>query len=117
MADNAADLVLVLFQEFARGRERNLVDILVDFFFGHTDTFVDDLQGLLLLIQLDTDLEVTQFGLAVAGGSEGLQFLGGIDRVRDQLAEEDLVIGIQELLDDGENVLGGDTDLSFVCHI
>jgi hypothetical protein len=27
------------------------------------------------------------------------------------------VVGIQELLDDGENVLGGYTDLSFVCHI
>ena len=55
--------------------------------------------------------------LRVAGRGEGLQFLGGVHRVRDELAEEDLMVGIQELLDDGENVLGGYADLSFVCHI
>ena len=79
--------------------------------------FVDDLEGLLLLVQLDADLEVAQLGLAVAGSGEGLQLLGGVHRVRDKLAEENLVVGIQELLDDGENVLGGYADLSFVCHI
>ena len=117
MADDAADLVLVFLQELARGRESDLVDVFVHFLFGHADTFVDDLQGLLLLVQLDADLQVPQLGLAVAGSGEGLQFLGGVHRVRDQLAEEDLMVGIQELLDDGENVLGGYTDLSFVCHI
>ena len=117
MADDAADLVLVFLQELARGRERDLVDVLVHFLPGHADAFVDDLQGLLLLIQLDTDLEVSEFSLAVAGSGERLQFLGGVHRVRDQLAKENLMVGIQELLDDGENVLGGYTDLSFVCHM
>ena len=117
MADDAADLVLVLLQELARGRERDLVDVLVHFLLGHADAFVDDLEGLLLLVQLDADLEVAQLGLAVAGSGEGLQLLGGVHRVRDKLAEENLVVGIQELLDDGENVLGGYADLSFVCHI
>ena len=117
MADDAADLVLVLLQELAGGGERDLVDILVDLLLGHADTGVDDFQGLLLLVQFDPDLEVAQFILAVAGGGQGLELLGRIDSVGHQLPEEDLVVGIQELLDDGENVLGGYTDLSFVCHI
>ena len=49
--------------------------------------------------------------------AQGLQFLGRIDRVRNEFAEENFMVGIQELLDYRKNVLGGYTDLSFVCQI
>ena len=117
MADDAADLVLVLLQELAGGGESDLVDVFVDLLLGHADAFVDDFQGLLLFVQFDPDLQVPELILAFAGGGQGLELLGRIDGVRHELPEEDLVVGIQELLDDGENVLGGHTDLSFVCHI
>ena len=117
VADDAADLVLVLLQELARGGECNLVDVLIDLLFRHADAIVDDLQGLLLLIQLDADLQVAELLLQVAGSGQGLEFLGRIDRVRNEFAEENLMVGIQELLDYRKNVLGGYTDLSFVCHI
>ena len=117
MADDIADLVLVFLQEFAGGRKGDLIDILVDFLLRHTDTVIDDFQGFGLFVQLDPDLQVTDFVLAVARGGERLHLLGRIHCIRHQLAQENLMVTVQELLDNGKNVFGSHTDLSFVCHI
>ena len=114
MADDV--LVLVLLEEFACGREGYLVDVLVDLLFSHADTAVDDLQGFCRLVENDLHVQVTQFALELAIGSEGLHLLGSIHCICDKLPEEYFVIRIEKLLDYRENVLGSHTYLSFVCH-
>ena len=48
-----------------------------------------------------------------ATGGEGLHLLGGVHRVGDELAQEDFVVGIEELLDHREDVFGGHADFAF----
>jgi hypothetical protein len=42
--------------------------------------------------------------------------LHGIHRIRYELAQEDLVVGIQEFLNDGKDVLGMDGNGSFFLY-
>ena len=119
MSDDAANLVFVFLQKLAGRREGNLVDIFIDLFLRHTDTPIDNLKGLFLLVQLHVDINRTQLSLEVARSGQGLHFLRCIHRIGHQFTQENLVVGIQELLDHRENVLGGHANLSFVhlCHI
>ncbi len=120
VADDGAELVFVFLEELAGGGEGDLVDVAVDFLLGHADAAVDDLEGFLLLVELHADFQLAQLALEVAAGGEGLHLLGGVHRVRDELAEEDFVVGIEELLDHREDVLGGHADFAFKrfgCHI
>ena len=113
VSDDGSGIVLVFFQEVGGSAEGNLVDVAVNFFGGHTDTAVADGEGAGFGIHLHLDGEVLVF----AFGGEGLQFLRGVDGVGHNLTQEDFVVAIEEFLDDGEDVLGGDTDVSFLlCH-
>jgi hypothetical protein len=49
--------------------------------------------------------------------SQGSQFLRGIYGVGDQFPEEYFVIGIEEFFDDGENVLSGNIDGTFLSSL
>ena len=113
VADDGAELVLVLLKEFAGRREGDLVDVTVHLFLGHTDAAVDDFQGFLFLVQLDADLELAELALEIAAGGERLHLLGGVHCVGDELAQEDFVVGIEELLDHREDVFGGHADFAF----
>ncbi len=113
MADDGVELVLVFLEELAGGGEGDLVDVAVDFFLGHTDAAVDDFQGFLFLVQLDADLELAELALEIAAGGERLHLLGGVHCVGDELAQEDFVVGIEELLDHREDVFGGHADFAF----
>jgi hypothetical protein len=42
--------------------------------------------------------------------------LGGVNSVAHQLAQKDLVIGVEKLFDDGKNVLGVNGDCTFFLH-
>ena len=113
MSDDGAYLVLVFLEELSCGGERYLVDVFVDLLLGHAYAPVDDAQDLLLLVELHAHLEFSELALEVAAGGEGLHLLGGVHRVGDELAEEDFVVGIEELLDHREDVLGGHADFAF----
>ena len=117
VSDDGCGIVLVFLQEVGGSAEGNLVDVAVNFFGGHTDTAVADGEGAGFGIHLHLDGEVLCVAHVFAFGGEGLQFLRGVDGVGHNLTQEDFVVAIEEFLDDGEDVLGGDTDVSFLlCH-
>jgi hypothetical protein len=57
--------------------------------------------------------EVALFALEVAALGQGLQLLRGIDSVRYHLTQENLMVRIEKLFDDGENVLSRNPMLPF----
>ena len=115
MADDGVQLVLVFLEEFAGGGEGDLVDVTVHLVLGHSDAPVDDAEDLLLFVQLDADFHLTELALEVAAGGEGLELAGGVHRVGDEFAQEDFVVGIEELLDYREDILGSYADFAFEC--
>ncbi len=92
MSDDAASLVLVFFQELACRRKGDLVDILVHLFLGHADAAVGDLDGLGLVVHVETDGQVAQFALEIAGSGKGFQLLSRIHSVCNKFAHEDIVV-------------------------
>ena len=65
---------------------------------------IRDGQGLRLFIEFDHDRQVAQFAFELADRGEGFEFLRRIDRIRDQLAQENVVIGIEKFFDDRKDV-------------
>ena len=116
MADDGLGLVLVLVEEVGDAGEGNLVDVLVDLLGRHADAAVGDGERAGLLIEGDADGEVAQVAGEVACRGEGLHLLRGVHGVADHLAKEYLVVGIQKLLDDGEDVLRRYSNITFLFH-
>ena len=114
MADDVVGIVLVLLQEVAHAREGDLVDVLVDLLLGHADTVVADGDRALVGIEVDADGQVAQLVLVLALRCQGLHLLRGVDGVAHHLAEENLVIAVEKLFDDGEDVLGRNPDVTFL---
>ena len=85
-------LVLVFGHELLGTRERNLVDVLVDLVGRHADAAVGDGERLMLLVGGDAHGEVAQLALHLADGREGLELLGGVHRIGNQLAQKDFVV-------------------------
>ena len=104
MADDAAILLVlilgVFLQEGLRAGEGHLVDVLLDFLLRHAHAVVDEAQRLRRLVDLDMDgavlsqlvIDQAQLGDRVAG-------------VGNDLADEDVLVGIEPLLDDGHDIL------------
>jgi len=107
--------VLVFLQEFLGAAEGDLVDVAVDVAGVHADASVRHCQRASLFVNFDTHVQLTQLALELAEGGEGLQFLRGVDGVGHQLAQEYLMVAVQELLDDGEDVFGCYPNFSG-CH-
>ena len=105
-------LILILLHELLGTRECDLVDVLVHLLGRHAHAAVRHGQRLLLLVRGHMDGQVAQIALHFADRRKGLQLLGGIHGVRDQLAQEDFMLRIEEFLDDGEDVLRRDSDFS-----
>lgn len=57
--------------------------------------------------------EVALFALEVAALGQGLQLLRGIYSVRYHLTQENLMVRIEKLFDDGENVFSRNPDVTF----
>ena len=107
VADDAGGVVALVFGEEVFGAgEGDLVDVAVHLLGGHADAAVDDVDGLVVLVDLHLDGEVAQFAVGFAEADEGFEFLGGVHRVGNQFSEENLVIGVEELLDHGEDIFG-----------
>ena len=106
VADDISGVVaLVLGEEVLRTGEGDLVDVAIDLLGGHADATVDDMDGLVVLVDFHVNGEVAQFAVGIARTNERLELLGGVHRVGNQFSKENLVIGVQELLDHGKDIL------------
>ena len=110
-------LVLVFLHELLGARKGDLVNIALHLVGRHTDTTVGYSQGLGLLVRRNADRQVAQVAFYVAHRGQGLEFLRGIHGVGDQLTQEDFVVRIEELFDNGEDILGGNPDFSVFHRI
>ena len=90
-----------------------MVDVFVDLLSGHTESAVADGQRLGIFVELDVNRQVAELALEVALLRQCLQLLRSIDSVGDHFTQENLMIGIQELFDDGENVLCCNPNITF----
>ena len=108
--------VLVLLEEVGGARKGDLVDVFVDFFRGHADAGVADGHGSCGFVEQDLHLRRVGDFSHLAEGGEHLALLGGVHRIGDELAQENFLIAVQELLDDGEDVVGRDVDGALLCH-
>ena len=77
---------------FVGAGEGYLVEVAVNLLGGHADATVRDGDGSGFLVDTDGDLQVAQFALEIALAGQCLQLLGGVDGVRDNLANEYFVI-------------------------
>ena len=105
-------LVLILFHELLGAREGDLVDVFVDLLGRHAHAAVGHGERFLVLVGGDADRQVAQIALGLADRREGFQLLGGVHGVRNQLAQENFMVRVEEFLDDGENVLRRNSDFS-----
>ena len=117
MSDDVVGIVLVLLKEVRHTREGNLIDILVNLLLSHADTVVANGDGTLVGIQAHADGQVAQLVFVVALFLEGLQLLRSIDGIRHHLTQENLLVAIEKLFDDGENVLGCNPNVTFLHNI
>ena len=108
--------VLVLLQEVGGAREGDLVDVFVDFLGCHANAGVADGHGACRLVEDDFHLGGIRDFTHLAELGEHLALLGGVHRVGDELAQENFLIAVQELLDDGEDVVRRDVDRALMCH-
>ena len=98
----------------------DLIDIFLDLLGSHTDTLVAYGNGFLVFVVRDFDLQVSRFAGEFAQRGELLQLLRSINRVTYKLSQKDLMIGVQEFLDDREDILGVNRNGAFFlyfCHI
>jgi hypothetical protein len=96
--------VLVLFKELGSAGEGDLVDVLFDFFRGHADTVIGDRDGLGVFVKGDRDAVL---GIVLGGLAERDKVLMLLDRVNgvgDDLADKDILVGIEPFFDDREQV-------------
>ena len=117
VTDDRIGILLVLIQEVVGAGEGYLIDILVDFLGGHTNAAVADGDGASFCVHAHGDLQLAHLALEISLAGEGLQLLCCIHGVADNLADEDLMIRIEEFLDDRKNVLGRYTDITFLHDV
>ena len=74
----------------------------------------DNGEGFFLLIHINPDGQVTQFSFKFAHRSQCFQLLSGINCIGNQFPQEYLMVRVKEFLNDGENVLRGNIDFTFL---
>ena len=114
MSDDGIGRILVFVEEVGYTREGNLIDVLVNLLFGHTNASVADSQRLSLLVECNSDSHVAQFALEVATIGQRLHLLCGVDGIRYHLAEEYFMITVEKLFDNGEYVLCRNPNVAFL---
>ncbi len=67
-------LTFVFIQKFFCSRKSHLVDVFVHFFGRHPHSFVNNGDGLILLIEPDLNVQLTDLALNVSYGREGFSF-------------------------------------------
>ena len=108
MADDAAlGVALVLFEEFLGAGEGHLVDVLVHFLGSHADAVVLESQLLVFFIHGHGDAQIL-----VGPARRHAVFGHGVAAVGHQLADENILIGIQPALDHRHDVLRMDGNIA-----
>ena len=85
-------LVLIFLHKLLGSRESDLVDVFVHLFGRHAHAAVRHRERLFILVRGYMDRQVAQFALGLADRREGLQFLGGVHGIRDQLTQENFMV-------------------------
>ena len=118
VSDDGVGVVLVLVQEVACSAEGNLVDVFLDFICCHAYTVVAHGDGLVFLVEGDSHLQVAHLTLEVAFPGQGLELLSGVYCIAHNLTDENLVVAVEKLFDDGEDVLCCNPNVTlFHCSI
>ena len=94
MTDNGVSVFFVLSQEVVGSRKCYLIDVFINFFGSKTDTSIRDSDGTVFLISFYADSQIAQFALEIALCSQCFQLLSCIYCIRNQFAEEYLMIAI-----------------------
>ena len=115
MTDDGICIVFIFFKEIVGSRESNLINVFIDFLSRKSQTTVGN--GNRVFIYFHLNGQVAQFSFKLAFRSKCLQLLSGIDRIGYQFAEKNFMIAIQEFLDDGENVLCCNPDITFLHNL
>ena len=116
MSYDGVGRVLVFVEEVGNTRECYLVDVLVYFLFGHTDTAVADGQRSRLLVEFYVDGDVAHLAFKLSLVGKCLQFLRSVNGVRHHLAQEYFMVRVEKLFYHGEDVLCCNPDITFL-HI
>jgi hypothetical protein len=73
--------------------------------------------GFLIAVYQHLHAKSFGFGFHLTQGCKGAQLLSGVYGIGYQLPEENFVVGVQKLLDDGEDVLGLNMDGSLLHSV
>ena len=117
MADNGCGIVLILLQELVRAGEGDLVDVLIDFFGGHANATVANRERAGFLVEADAHRLVAHLALELALHGKCLELARSVDGVAHQLAEKDFMVAVKKFLDNRKNVLGSDTNVTFLHSV
>jgi len=112
--DIGVGLALVFVHKFLGARKGHLVNIFIHLFGGHAHAFVRNGNGFILFVEFDSNVEIAYFALRISDGCQGSKFARCIYRVANQLPEKDVVITVQELFNNGKDVLCMYPDRSFL---
>ena len=118
MADDAAVfafLALILLEEFLRAGKRDLTDILDDLVLGHADAVIDDFQRGGGLVDDHVHAVIVARG-RFALEREQLILGDRVAAVGHNLAQENILVGIKPLLDDGHYILSINRNRSLFTH-
>ena len=108
MSDDAAGiraLFLILLNEVHRAGESDLIDVLIDFLFRHTDTIIGKLDRSRLTVIVDMELIIICiFFYCFAEIHKSLKLGDRVRAVTDKFSYENILIGIQPFPDDRKDV-------------
>ena len=114
MSDDGSGIVFILFKEFLSTGKCNLVDVFVDIFGGHAYSVVADGKSAGFFVHSHFYIHLSELSLEFAKGREGLELLSRVDSIAHELAKENLMVGIEKLLDYRKNIIGGNSDFTFL---
>ena len=115
MANDCVVLLFVFLEKILSAGKRHLIDVALHLIGCHADAVVADGQGLGLAINPDANAAFLPL-TAIASHGRHASFADGINTVAHQFPKENLMAGINGLLDDRKDVLGVDLDLTLFVH-
>ena len=121
MSDDSAGiraLFLILLNEVHCAGKSDLIDVLIDFLFRHTDTVIGKLDRSQFTVIVDMELIIICiFFYCFAEIHKALKLGDRIRAVTDKFSYENILIGIQPLPDDRKDVFRSYRDRTFFSHI
>ena len=111
----AVQLVFIFLQKFTCAGECNLVNILINFLWSHSDTAVGNSQYVGFVIIGNFYCQISKFSFIISLAGNGLHLLRSIYCIGYQLSKKNFMIRIQEFFNDREYVLCGYSNFTF-CH-